>query len=78
MILEFIGFFVVVSTSSWIIYSLSKEVYNYFKYRLTIPLDISDAIVSWMLIIIICLAVGAIYLAWIYAPFEIGFTLKIK
>ena len=77
MVLEFIGFFVVLSTASWIIYSLGKEVYNYFRYRIHTS-DPGDAISAMVLMIIICLACGAIYLAWIYAPFEIEIVLKIK
>ena len=77
MVLEFIGFFVVVTFCGWIIYSLSKEVYNYFRYRIRTS-DPVDAIATVLIIIIICLACGAIYLAWIYAPFEIEIVLKIK
>ena len=77
MVLEFIGFFVVVIAASLIIYLFSKEVYNYFRYRISIS-DPGDALATVGFIIIICLAGGAIYLAWIYAPFEIEFILKIK
>ena len=78
MVLEFIGFFAVVITASWIIYLFGKEVYNYCRWRIFTSNDPGDAIAAVGHIIIICLAGAAIYFAWIYAPFEIEFILKIK
>lgn len=75
MILQFIGFFVVLVVGGWLVWWGGREMWYYVNYRMATPLDADDAIEVTIFVVAFCAGCWSLYFAGTHAPFEI--TLKI-
>ena len=80
MILQFIGFFVVLGGGAFVLWWTSIESYNFLNYQLSLPLNSNDLITFGVMFLLFCVGVGLVYYAATHAPFVVGleFNLKIQ
>lgn len=77
MILQFIGFFVVLACGAWAVLWAGRELWYYIT-RFTLPIGDDDLIDIGIITVGLCVGCGLLYYTGTHAPFEITFDLKIK
>lgn len=78
MVLQFVGFFVIIGTGGFLMCWAGNEFYKFLRYQLCPPIDSQDFWAVVILIILLCVGGVLIFYAATNAPFEITAAVELK
>lgn len=78
MVLQLVGFFVIIGGGAFLLWWAGREFYQFLRYQLCPPFDSEDFWTAIILIILLCVGGGLIYYAATNAPFEITLSIELE
>ena len=78
MVLEFVGFFVILGGGSYLLWWTGREFYNFLRYQLCLPFDSQDFWTIILLVILLCIGGVLVFYAADNAPFEISLSIELE